>query len=291
MSLEIGRLSYPLGAEITGVDISKPLDEQIRRRIHAAFLEHSVLLFRGQSLTREQHIEFGRQFGEVDSQDEVPKYKHPDYPQILVHKSNPNGQPADKYPGKIWHSDHCYRLIPAMATLLRGIDVPRVGGDTMFANMYLAYEALSEGMKKLLEGLHGVHYGGKARVDTSTPERAAQTSQIAPPVAQPLVRVHPETGRKTLFVGEKCKEIEGLNSDESLLLLRYLCQLAARPQFVYRHRWQKNDLLMWDNRCTNHIALNDYDPTQIRHMEKTTLRGTPSGYVFEGSRQYEGPRL
>ena len=291
MTITIRRLSYALGAEISGVDISKPLDAPMRREIRAAFLEYCVLLFRGRPLTREQHVAFGQQFGEVDMQDEVPKYQHPQYPQILVHKSSANGKVPDKYPGKIWHSDHCYRAAPAMATLLRGIEVPSVGGDTMFSNMYLAYEALSAGMKKLIANLHGVHYGGKARIDNSTQERIAETSRRAPPVAQPLARVHPETGRTTLFVGEKCKQIVGLNAEESMVLLKSLCQHAARPQFVYRHQWQKDDLLMWDNRCTNHIALNDYDQHQSRHMEKTTVKGTPSGYVYEGPLQYEGPRL
>ena len=157
---------------------------------------------------------------------------------------------------------------------MRAVEVPDVGGDTMFANMYLAYDTLSERMKKLIAGLHGVHLPG-----------TAQSRRTIPPIAQPLVRVHPETGRKALYVGEKVSLLVGMTAEESRPLLQFLCRHAARPQFVYRHQWCKDDLLMWDNRCTNHIALGDFDRTQLRHMERATVNGTPSGYVYEGPLQ------
>jgi taurine dioxygenase len=284
MSLQICPLSYALGAEVTGIDIRNPLDDNTFREVHTAFLEYCVLLFRGQPLTQEQHIAFSRRFGEVDHKISAERIlrddgslpsRIPKYPEILMNKSPANA-------ALVWHSDRSFTLVPAMASLLRGIELPEVGGDTMFSNMYLAYETLSEGMKKLIASVDAVHPGAKSRLDDSTPERLAETKRLNPPVAQPLVRVHPETGRKSLFVEEKVKQLVGMTSEESGPLIRFLCEHAARPQFVYRHVWQKGDLIMWDNRCTNHIAVGDFDRTRIRHTEKTCVRGTPSGYVYDG---------
>jgi len=287
MSLQIRRLSYALGAEIIGVDIGKPMDEPTFSLVHNAFLEHCIVLFRGQSLTREQHIAFSQRFGELET---IPAYRTrygiPEYPELTLVSNQPRPGYVDKpYAGDRWHSDRSNTCIPAMASMLRGIEVPRIGGDTMFANMYLAYETLSEGMKKLINGLECVHAGPEGKVDHSTPERAAETRRLNT-VAQPLVRRHPETGRKSLFLGEqKVKQIVGMTLEESKPLIQFLCSHGARPQFVYRHVWQRNDLIIWDNRCTNHIAVNDYDKSEVRHMERTTIKGTPSGYVYEGPQQ------
>lgn len=287
MRLQIRRLSYTLGAEIIGIDIRQPLDDQSVSEIHAAFLEHCILLFRGQPLTREQHIAFSRRFGRLEEiADYRVKVRIPEYPEISLVTNQPRpGKSTKPYAGDRWHSDLSNTCVPAMASLLRGVEVPEIGGDTMFANMYLAYETLSDGMKKLIEGLECIHSGPEGKIDHSTPERAAETRRLNT-VAQPLVRRHPETGRKALYVGEqKVKQIVGMTIEESKPLIQFLCQHAGRPQFVYRHQWRKDDLIMWDNRCTNHIAVNDYDKTQIRHMERTTVMGTPSGYVYEGPLQ------
>jgi taurine dioxygenase len=168
-----------------------------------------------------------------------------------------------------------------MGSLLRCVELPGVGGDTMFANMYLAYDSLSDGMKKTLAGLDGIH-ARQRKFDNLTPERAEFLKRQRP-VAQPAVRVHPETGRKALYLGEKVKQFVGWTPEESQPLLDFLNRHATRPQFVYRHQWQKDDLLMWDNRCTMHLAVGDFDLTQIRHMERTTIRGTPSGYLYENA--------
>src|SRR5262249_50456390 len=199
MSLHIRRLSHALGAEVSGVDISKPLDDDTYKAIHAAFLEHCILLFRGQALTREQHIAFSRRFGTLE---EIAAYRVkvriPEYPEItLVTNQARPGKVTKPYAGDRWHSDLSNTLAPAMASLLRAIDVPDIGGDTMFSNLYLAYETLSDGMKKLLEGLEGVHSGPEGKIDESTPERAAETRRLNT-IAQPLVRTHPETRRKSL---------------------------------------------------------------------------------------------
>jgi len=250
------------------------LDEKTFAQVHAAFLEYSILLFRGQHLTREQHIAFSRRFGELDRNDVIrndAQMRNRDlgFPEISVNNPGPNPKPSD-YSGGYWHSDRSNTPIPASASLLRGVEIPPVGGDTLFANMYLAYETLSDGMKKLIEGLHGVHSPVKAQPNHP------------PNLAHPIVKVHPETGRKSLYIGDKVRQFVGMTAKESAPLIDFLCKHAETPQFVYRHQWQKDDLVIWDNRCTSHFALGDYDKTQTRHMERTTVMGAPSGYVFEG---------
>jgi taurine dioxygenase len=281
MPLQLRRLSHALGAEVAGVDLTR-LHERQFAELNSAFLDHGILLFRGQALTTEQHIALSRGFGELDTHDNAPQDRHPDHTEVLLitNAPKPTGAPSDtRYTGRVWHSDHSFTLVPALGSLLRAVEIPDVGGDTLFTNMYLAYDALSEGMKKLIAGLHGIHATAR-KIDD--PARAADMKRRNPPVAQPLVRVHPETGRKALYVGEKVKRIVGLTAEESQPLLSYLCGHATRHEFVYRHQWRKHDLVMWDNRCTMHLALGDFDETQLRHMERTTVLGTPSGYVYDG---------
>jgi len=274
ISLHIRRLSYALGAELIGVDLRTPVDDATFIEIRAAFLNHCVLLFRGVALTREQHVAFSKRFGELyDNNDKADRFKHAKHPEILL-GSNPRvkGKPTDQYQGEHWHTDRSFTCDPPMASLLRAVEIPDIGGDTMFANMYLAYDTLSDGMKKLIAGLHSVHVGGSARA-TGAPPR----------VAQPLVRIHPETDRKALYIGAFKKVIPclvGMTEQESQPLIQFLCDHATRPRFCYRHQWRKDDLVIWDNRCLMHNALGDYDRTKVRDMERTTVMGTPSGYVY-----------
>ena len=284
--MQIRRLSYALGAEITGVDLRMPISNETFQEIHKAFLEHCVLLFRNQPLTREQHIAFSRLFGELDDNKMKSSYKKVEgMPQIslVINKPKPNGEAATgAFTGQDWHSDRSHLPLAAAASILRCVEVPNVGGDTMFANMYLAYEQLSDGMKKLLEGLYGVHLDHPPDYDLSTPERAAESRRKNPAAAQPVVQVHPETGRKALYLNEEVRHFVGMTRHESLPLIEYLTRTAVRPQNVYRHHWRKDDLLMWDNRCLLHIALGDFDRAKVRHMERTTVNGNLAGYVYEG---------
>jgi taurine dioxygenase len=284
MPLKLRKLSYALGAEVCDVDVAGAMSEQQFGEIYRAFLDNGILLFRNQDITREQHIEFSRRFGELDRHEALPRDRHPQYPELLMvtNEPKPDGSPSDtKYTGRQWHSDMSFTTEPSLGSLLKSYAVPEVGGDTLFANMYRAYDALSDGMKKLIANLHGIHQSGTRKLanDNSGVERAEEQRRINPPVAQPVVRVHPETGRKALYIGEKVSRFDGLTAEESKPLIRYLCQHATRPEFVYRHQWKKNDILVWDNRCTLHQALGDFDETQLRHMERTTVLGTPSGYV------------
>lgn len=284
MGVKLRKLSYALGAEICGVDVSKPMGETAFGEIYRAFLANNLLLFRDQDITRSQHIEFSRRFGELDRHEALPRDRHPDYPELLMvtNEPKPDGSPSDtQYTGRQWHSDMSFTTAPSLGSLLKSYAVPEVGGDTLFANMYLAYDALSGGMKKLIAGLHGIHLSGTRKLanDNTGVVRAEEQKRINPPVAQPVVRVHPETGRKALYIGEKVKRFDGMTEEESKPIIDYLVRHATRPDFVYRHQWRKNDILAWDNRCTLHQALGDFDETQLRHMERTTVLGTPSGYV------------
>jgi taurine dioxygenase len=283
MPLTVSPLSHALGAEIADVDLGQPLSNAEFDQIHRTFLEKGILLFRDQEITREQHIAFSRRFGELDNHDSLPRDRHPDYPELLLVTNIPkeNGQPSDsKYTGQQWHSDLSFTPVPSLGSLLRGITIPPVGGDTMFTNMYRAYDTLSDGMKKLLEGLHAIHTGSRKIVDLSS-DRATEQKKLNPPIAQPVVRVHPETGRKALYIGEKVSCCVGMTQEESRPVIDYLIKHAIRPQFVYRHQWRQDDIVLWDNRCTMHVALGDYEDGEIRHLERTTVKGTPSGYYLQ----------
>ena len=282
MALELRRLSYCLGAEVRGIDIGQPMSEAAFGEIYRAFLDHGILLLRNQRITRAQHIEFSRRFGELDRHDSLPRDRHPDHPEILLvtNEPKPNGEPStSRYTGRLWHSDMSFTLVPSLGSLLRGVTVPPVGGDTMFTHMYAAYDTLSAGMKKLIADLHGIHSPERKNAAAVSPEWEAEQRRLNPPVAQPVVRVHPETGRKALYIGEKVKRFDGMTEEESRPLIDFLVRHATRPEFVYRHQWRADDIVIWDNRCTMHVALADFDETQRRHMERTTVQGTPSGYV------------
>lgn len=284
MTLKLRKLSYPLGAEVCGIDVGRPLSESAFGEVYRAFLDHGILLFRSQNISREQHIEFSRRFGELDRHDSLPRDRHPDYPELLrvTNRPNDDGSPSDsRYTGRSWHSDMSFTTRPSLGSLLRAWYVPEVGGDTLFANMYLAYDTLSDGMKKLIAPLQGIQLAGTRKINdpTSGVPRQEEQKRINPPVAQPVVRVHPETGRKALYIGDKVKRFDGMTEEESAPLIRYLVRHATRPEFVYRHQWRANDILLWDNRCMMHQALGDFDETQLRELERTTVMGTPSGYA------------
>ena len=284
MQLKLRKLSHALGAEVCEVDVAGPMSEGAFGEIYQAFLNSGILLFRNQDITREQHIEFSRRFGELDRHDTLPRDRHPDHHEILLvtNEPKPDGSPSDsRYTGRQWHSDMSFTPVPSLGSLLRAVTIPEVGGDTVFANMYLAYETLSAGMKNLIADLHGIQLSGTRKINSeeSGIPRAQEQKRLNPPIAQPVVRVHPETGRKALYLGDKVRRFDGLTEDESKPIIDYLNRHATRYEFTYRHQWRKDDIVVWDNRCTMHLALGDFDETQRRHMERTTVLGTPSGYV------------
>jgi taurine dioxygenase len=171
-----------------------------------------------------------------------------------------------------------YTLRPAKGTTLYCIEKPKVGGDTMFANMYVAYETLSEKLRNFLDTLDAVHDVSLIEgMNKRDPVLAAEFRRLNPPVIHPAVRVHPETGRKALYVNERVRQFVGMTEEESRPLIRFLCEYSTSPRFVYRHRWRANDIVMWDNRCLIHVAVGDYDPSEARHMLRTTCFGDHYG--------------
>jgi alpha-ketoglutarate-dependent taurine dioxygenase len=272
--IEIRPLAGALGAEVGGIDLSQCGDEAIAE-VRQALLDNLVLCFREQQLSPAQQIALGRRFGELNIH---PHYRSLDgYPEILPVLK----EPTDKRNiGGVWHSDVTFLERPALGSLLYAIDVPSKGGDTMFASQYTAYEALSDGMKRMLEGLIAVHSDAiltePAKVARSNAERSTKLNAAATQVSEsehPVVRTHPETGRKALFVnGAFTQRFKDMTAEESRPLLHYLFRHAARPEFTCRIRWQKGSLVFWDNRAVQHYALNDY-PGERREMHRVTVEG------------------
>jgi alpha-ketoglutarate-dependent taurine dioxygenase len=261
-----------LGAEISGVDLAKDLDDEIIAAVRRAWLEHLVVFFRDQELTPQRFLDFGRRFGEPI---EYPFVKGlPETPEVIpVLKLE---HEAVNF-GGIWHSDTTYLDRPPMASMLIGREVPPAGGDTEFANMYLAYETLSDGMKRLLDPLTAVNSSALADVSKTREDRvkdSARGDAAKQYVAEhPVVRVHPETGRRALYVNvAHTEQFSGMTREESLPLLRYLFQHQVRPELTCRFRWRPGSIAFWDNRCAQHNAINDY-PGHRRLMHRLTLAG------------------
>lgn len=281
MTLRIRKLSYALGAEIQDFRIADDLSPDTVREILDAFHTYQILLFRDQDISFATHIAFSRHFGELDNHDSVPDLRHTAFPQLLVVTNE--GKEKSKVFGRQWHTDHSMTLSPTNASLLHAHQLPDVGGETMFANMYAAYETLSPGMRSMLDPMHAVHSISAARhLQGVDPEMLAAKAQRNPPVAHDVVRVHPETGRKALYVNEMLtSHFENMTREESLPLLQYLYAHSTQPEFVYRHQWRRHDLMIWDNRCTMHYALADYDHGQIRRLYRTTVKGPRIGRYVE----------
>jgi taurine dioxygenase len=261
-----------LGAEISGVDLSKDLDDATIAAIRRAWLEHLVIFFRDQELTPRRFLEFGRRFGEPI-----------EYPFVTGLPETPEVIPVLKLEheqvnfGGIWHSDTTYLEVPPMASMLIAREVPPAGGDTEFANMYVAYDTLSDGMKRLLEPLSAVNSSALADVSRTREDRLKDSGRREAAkhyeAEHPVVRVHPETGRKALYVNVAHTErFSGMTREESLPLLRYLFQHQVRSEFTCRFRWQPGSIAFWDNRCAQHNAINDY-PGRRRLMHRLTLAG------------------
>lgn len=284
MPMQVKRLSHGLGAEVTGLDLNDDIPATTVAEVRSAWLAHQVLVFPRQNVSVERHIAFSRQLGEIDPVSFGPLFRHPDHPEIMLISNKPQkGYPScTRNQGRQWHSDTSFSLHPATGSLLHCLEAPDVGGDTEFTNMHMAYDALSDVMKKMLEDLYAVHDSTNSKeARKRPPEVLAELRRINPLVAQPVVRVHPETGRKALYVSEgQTTHIVGMTGEESAAILNFLFAHSVQPEFIYRHRWSQHDIVMWDNRCTMHLAVR-YDMTKARHMHRITLKGEPSGYLYQ----------
>lgn len=263
-----------IGAFISGIDLSRPLSADTTAELDRALAENGVIFFRDQTLTPEQHIAFAEQFGDIDIN---RFFKHVDaYPQIAEVRKEPD-QKANIGGG--WHTDHSYDEIPAKASLLYAREVPRIGGDTLFASTVAAYDALSPGLKQTLAGLRAAHssrhvfgHGSLQRVATDLPGRVLNPELATQDAVHPVLFTHPDTGRRAIYVNPGFTvRFEGWTDQESQSLLNYLYEHIKRPEFTYRFAWQKSSLAVWDNRITWHFAINDY-AGQRRLLHRITVR-------------------
>lgn len=276
MSLSIRPLSGHLGAELDGVDLAR-LDDATFAEVHQAFLDHAVIVFRDQTLDYEDQIAFGRRFGELDVHPiAVGMEEHPE----LIRVWKPAGERASF--GTSWHSDNTFFERPSMASILYGVTIPPYGGDTLWASMEKAYEALSPGMRKIADELVAVHSASSAydpavtgteKYDGKAAIQYRYSEAIHEQVEHPVIRTHPETGRKSIYVNAMfTQRIVGFSKRESDAILEFLYAHATQPEFTCRLRWQPGTVAVWDNRCTQHYALDDYSGFD-RLMHRVTVSG------------------
>ena len=284
MVLRFHSLTPCIGAEVEGIDLRVPLDRDVIDAIHAAMDRYAVLVFRNQPLTDEQHLAFSRSLGALEDASTSSLRKGTDFrlPTTFADVSNLDGEhkpfaPTDRrrlfaIGNRLWHSDSSFKRIPAKYSLLRAVRIPSRGGNTEFAHMGAAYDALDDETKALIEDLVCEHSQLYSRESIGFTEFTAEERERFKPVRQRLVRVHPGTGRKTLYLSSHAGAIVGWPVPEARLLLRDLTEHATQCQFVYAHRWQVNDLVMWDNRQTMHRA-RPFPAHEPRDMRRTTVRG------------------
>lgn len=295
-TLSIHRLSEAIAAEVQGVDLAKPIDEQTRQALVDALFEHQVLAFRNQSLTPTQYLKFGQYFGELEPFF-LSEYNLPDYPNIYVlSNAKKDGKLIGRYgAGMHWHSDHTFDKAPASATILYGIQVPPEGGDTLFINNYDAYNKLPDDLKQRLEGLQAIHhYETKEHLYTADPnlseemrqqiisyqrsgaqpQKSDRPKKQIPDVVHPIVRTHPVTGRKALYLNEAMTSgIVGMSETEGRNLLQDLCDFAVKNSPMYRHKWQAGDVVIWDNASMMHTGTYA-DPKYLRTLHRLTIQGS-----------------
>ena len=269
--IQVKPIAGALGAEIYGVDLAK-LDDEIFADIHQAFLDNLVIFFRDQTITPEQQVAFSARFAPVGY---YPFLKGlPDHPAVIEVRK----EPEDKLNfGGVWHTDTAYLAKPPMGSVLYAKEIPESGGDTMFANLYLAYETLSDPLKAMLDGRNAVNSSqkGDAAVgrQKSVDENPKDATDIQTESIHPVLRTHPETGRQALYVNRGhtvC--FEGMTPQESAPILEYLFEYQIRPEFTCRFQWAPGSIAIWDNRCALHYPLNDYQG-QRRVMHRVTMEG------------------
>ena len=267
--IKIQKYSPNLGAIITGVDLSKEINEDQFKDIHKAFLDNQVLFFQNQNeILPEAHLKLGKLFGELHVHPAAPSMSG--YPEIFEIHAHKNSKVAN---GEFWHSDVSCDIEPPLGTMLQLHILPETGGDTMFSDMYSAYNELSDKYKSLLDGLIAIHesehlYSGRYE------DRGVNRDNIKTPVANhPLIRTHPVTGKKAIYVNRTFTTgIKGMNKDESSSILEFLFNHCEHVNFQIRYRWNKNDMAFWDNRCTMHRAIWDYWPNE-RKGRRVTIKG------------------
>jgi taurine dioxygenase len=271
-TIEVQPLTAAIGAEVVGVDLREPLADEQVARLRGALLDHLVLFFRGQRLSDEEHLVLAQRFGPLSVPPLATRYQ--DRPTVTVlDQVRPKGEGADE-----WHSDNTFMTHPPMGSILRAVQLPPLGGDTCFASMYAAYDALSPSLRSLVDGLQAVH-------DITKPMQKAigaghTTLDLAemqarwPPIEHPVVVTHPETGRRGLFVNRNSTtRLVSLSERENDVLLPFLLDHVRSPEFQCRFHWEPDSIAFWDNRCVQHYAVADYDERRVMH--RVTIDGPP----------------
>jgi taurine dioxygenase len=272
--ITVTRVGVYLGAEVTGVDLRRPLSDEQFAAIESALVDNELIIFRDQQISSDDLMRFGRRFGELTVHPFAPSDGMA--PELIKFRNDETNAP---FGTDVWHSDESFRAEPPMATVLCAKEVPALGGDTMFVSMSAAYEGLSERMRQLISGLEAVHDLKPFRAlfgDSEEDRKKLQGFELRyPPQVHPVVRVHPVSGRKVLFVNPQFTiAIKDMDERESRSLLDTLFQQALIPEYQFRLRWEPHTIAMWDNRSTQHYAVHDYYP-QRRYMERVTIRGGP----------------
>ncbi|MBV8187559.1 MAG: TauD/TfdA family dioxygenase [Alphaproteobacteria bacterium] len=272
-----------LGAEILGIDMRQPIDAATVQAVSDAWMKHLVLVFPDQRVSDAEHVAFTRKFGEPEIFHQTSLHLRSDRVREIFLVSNVDEQdrlmtPAEPSQKQLsssrqWHTDSSYRPMPSVGSLLHGIEISRTGGITQFINMYMVYDDLPEGLRKQVEGRKARHdFGMLSRVVGSPPPTAEEQAAM-PPVWHPMVRCHPVTGRKSLYISSIYNDaIEGMADGPARRLIEELTEFAAQPKYMYRHVWEPHDVVMWDNRCTVH-AVTPHDPGERRVMHRTTIVG------------------
>lgn len=271
LAIQLEPLTPTIGAEVHGIDLLKPLTDDQFQSIRQAMVDWKVIFFRDQDITPEQHLAFARLFGEL----EIHPFAYPqeNYPEVMAISHNRENRGTEN----IWHSDVTWRSEPSLGSVLRGIDMPIVGGDTLFADMCAAYEGLSDEIKEKLDGKKAMHDAQnfiKMMRDHGADEaKIADLEERFPAQEHPIFRTHPETGRKTIYVNAAfTRHIVGMEREESDAMLKHLFAQASIPEYQCRFRWRNNSIAFWDNRACQHYAVSDYWP-ETRRVERVTIKG------------------
>lgn len=273
--INIKPIAGALGAEIEGVNMAEPMGNQVFQEVHDALMEHQVIFLRNQHVSPAEHVAFARRFGTLHVHPYAPSLE--EHPEVLILKSSKENRSA----ANAWHSDVTFQEEPPMGSILLARQVPEHGGDTMWANMYAAYESLSERMKGYLEGMTALNTAGRAAfekaydkqiTDGRKQEIRSDRTSLAP-AEHPVVRTHPVTGRKALYVNSIfTQKLVGVSGKESRAILEFLFDHLKRPEFTCRFRWEEGSVAFWDNRCTQHYAIADYGDA-TREMHRVTVNG------------------
>ena len=284
MTFEVNKLSDTGAGEVLRLDCSKPLEADVLSALKRVLLDHPITVIRDQTLTAPQQAAFSRQLGDLEPQDRKT-YCHPDAPDVLIlsNELRPDGTAVGIVDaGDYWHSDSSHLEEPCRSTVLYAVRNPKTGGDTEFCNMYQVYDALPEAVKRRIAGRYGIHHISKTKnprvtISAARTDAAAyykERERATKDMVQPIVRTHPETGRQALYVSPRFTiGIADMPDEEAQPLLDTLFAAMLEPRFHYRHKWRNGDLVIWDNRCLNHLAGGGYSLPDIRRMHRTTIRG------------------